>query len=149
MARQGKALQARRTRPALDDSLLLRSAESLGRMIGSLQRQLDGASKKLSAGTEGVAAAFGMNGSGDGTQPGRPGKSAGKSTAKRTPKKTAAKAVGSKTASQGSRKSGAANVRTEADKKSKRVSKSAAARKPAGRSGSGGARKSSKTSRAS
>src|SRR5688572_24274170 len=94
MARQGKALPARRTRPALDDSLLLRSAESLGRVIGSLQRQLDGASKKVSAGTEGVAAAFRMNGSGAGTQPGRAGKSAGKNTATRTTKKTAAKAAG-------------------------------------------------------
>src|SRR5687767_3199473 len=49
MARQGKTLPARQARPALDDSMLIRSAESLGRMIGSLQRQLDGASRKLSA----------------------------------------------------------------------------------------------------
>ncbi len=48
MARHGKALPARRT-PGMDDSLLIRSAESLGRMIGSLQRQLDGASKKLNS----------------------------------------------------------------------------------------------------
>ena len=50
MARHGKALPARRT-PGMDDSLLIRSAESLGRMIGSLQRQLDGASRKLNGGT--------------------------------------------------------------------------------------------------
>ena len=31
----------------MDDSLLLRSAESLGRVIGALQRQLDGATKRL------------------------------------------------------------------------------------------------------
>ena len=42
MARQRKSLPAR-SNPATDDSLLIRSAESLGRMIGSLQRQLDAA----------------------------------------------------------------------------------------------------------
>lgn len=45
MAKQGKLLPARR--PRHDESLLLRSAESLGRMIGSLQRQLDDATRKL------------------------------------------------------------------------------------------------------
>ena len=39
MAKQGKILPARR--PRGEESLLLRSAESLGRVIGSLQRQLD------------------------------------------------------------------------------------------------------------
>jgi hypothetical protein len=42
MARQRKRLPAR-GHQAMDDSLLIRSAESLGRMIGSLQRQLDAA----------------------------------------------------------------------------------------------------------
>ena len=42
MARQRKTLPARRS-DAIDNSLLIRSAESLGRMIGSLQRQLDAA----------------------------------------------------------------------------------------------------------
>ena len=42
MARQQKKLPARR-RSAVDESLLIRSAESLGRVIGSLQRQLDAA----------------------------------------------------------------------------------------------------------
>jgi hypothetical protein len=46
MARQRKTLPARRN--AMDDSLLIRSAESLGRMIGSLQRQLD-AARRLAA----------------------------------------------------------------------------------------------------
>jgi len=45
MAKQGRILPARR--PRHEESLLLRSAESLGRMIGSLQRQLDDAAKKL------------------------------------------------------------------------------------------------------
>ena len=46
----------RQTKPPLaqksslrDDSLLLRSAESLGRMIGALQRQLDSASHRMSS----------------------------------------------------------------------------------------------------
>lgn len=47
MAKQGKVLPARR--PRHDESLLLRSAESLGRMIGSLQRHLDDATRKLAA----------------------------------------------------------------------------------------------------
>jgi hypothetical protein len=42
MARQVKTRPARRE-SATNDSLLIRSAESLGRMIGSLQRQLDAA----------------------------------------------------------------------------------------------------------
>ena len=42
MARQQNKLPARR-RNALDESLLIRSAESLGRVIGTLQRQLDAA----------------------------------------------------------------------------------------------------------
>jgi len=42
MARQAKTRPARGEN-ATNDSLLIRSAESLGRMIGSLQRQLDAA----------------------------------------------------------------------------------------------------------
>jgi hypothetical protein len=45
MAKQGKVLPARRA-PEREPSVLLRSAESLGRVIGLLQRQLDGASKR-------------------------------------------------------------------------------------------------------
>lgn len=41
MAKQGRILPARRQRS--EASLLLRSAESLGRIIGSLQRELDAA----------------------------------------------------------------------------------------------------------
>lgn len=49
MTKRGKVLPARkpRDRSRDDDSLLLRSAESLGRVIGALQRQLDGATKRL------------------------------------------------------------------------------------------------------
>jgi hypothetical protein len=42
VARQQKKLPARR-QGAMDESLLIRSAESLGRVIGTLQRQLDAA----------------------------------------------------------------------------------------------------------
>ena len=47
-----KAIPARPTRDRTrdDESLLLRSAESLGRMIGSLQRQLDVATGRLTSG---------------------------------------------------------------------------------------------------
>ena len=53
MAKQRKVLPARkpRDRSRDDDSLLLRSAESLGRVIGALQRQLDGATRRLSHST--------------------------------------------------------------------------------------------------
>lgn len=47
MAKQAKTLPARRAQEA-DDSLLVRSAESLGRMIGTLQRQLDIVSRRTS-----------------------------------------------------------------------------------------------------
>ena len=49
MAKRGtKVLQARK--PDLsDDSLLVRSAESLGRVIGSLQRQVQNGSKRVSS----------------------------------------------------------------------------------------------------
>jgi hypothetical protein len=50
MAKQGKLLPARRQRHEPEDaeSVLLRSAESIGRVIGSLQRQLDGARNRIS-----------------------------------------------------------------------------------------------------
>ena len=47
MAKRKKVLPARkqRDRSRDDESLFMRSAETLGRMIGTLQRQLDGATK--------------------------------------------------------------------------------------------------------
>jgi hypothetical protein len=50
MATHVRALPARKPgdRSRDDDSMLLRSAESLGRVIGALQRQLDDATKRLS-----------------------------------------------------------------------------------------------------
>jgi hypothetical protein len=49
MAKRALPSRKPRDRSRDDESLLLRSAESLGRMIGSLQRQLEGATKRLSA----------------------------------------------------------------------------------------------------
>ena len=56
MTERRKVLPARklRDRSGDDESLLLRSAESLGRVIGTLQRQLDDATRRLS-GTAGAA----------------------------------------------------------------------------------------------
>jgi len=51
MTKRKTVLRARkqRDRSRDDDSLLLRSAESLGRVIGALQRELDKAARQLSA----------------------------------------------------------------------------------------------------
>jgi hypothetical protein len=50
MARKTIPARPSRDRSRDDASLLLRSAESLGRMIGSLQRQLDVAARQLAGG---------------------------------------------------------------------------------------------------
>jgi hypothetical protein len=50
MARKAIPAHPTRDRSRDNESLLLRSAESLGRMIGSLQRQLDVATGRLNAG---------------------------------------------------------------------------------------------------
>jgi hypothetical protein len=56
MTKRSKVLPARKQRNGSrdDESLLMRSAESLGRVIGSLQRQLDGAARRLPATTDDV-----------------------------------------------------------------------------------------------
>jgi len=50
MARKALPAYPARDRTRDNESLLLRSAESLGRMIGSLQRQLDVATGRLTGG---------------------------------------------------------------------------------------------------
>ena len=57
MAKRKTVLRARKPSDrSRDDSLLLRSAESLGRVIGALQRQLDGATRRLArSGGNGLA----------------------------------------------------------------------------------------------
>jgi hypothetical protein len=65
--------------PGVDDSLLLRSAESLGRVIGTLQRELDKATMKL------FKADGAVSGNGKGA--------AAKKPVKRVPARAAAKRV--------------------------------------------------------
>ena len=122
MAKHGNRLPLRREREGREDALLIRSAESLGRMIGSLQRQLDGASKKLSGAR--ALRLFGMDGHEDGASPRGVAKAA---DAKPRKKKKA--------------------VRSTADRTSKRASKSAAAKTTAGRARSGASRKAAKGTR--
>jgi hypothetical protein len=49
MAKRGRKLLQARKEYRGDDSLLVRSAESLGRVIGSLQRQMQGSAKRASS----------------------------------------------------------------------------------------------------
>ena len=84
MAKQSRKLPARRKNGNGDDSLLIRSAESLGRMIGALQRQLD-AARQLTVGVDGA------DGREDGHAPAR--QRAAKSKAKATTAKSAKSAV--------------------------------------------------------
>lgn len=51
MARQGKNALRERERSRIEESLLVRSAKSLGRVIGSLQRQLDSTAAQLARGS--------------------------------------------------------------------------------------------------
>jgi hypothetical protein len=122
MAKQGKTRPARRE-SATNDSLLIRSAESLGRMIGSLQRQLD-AARHLTGRAD--SAQF----SGNGHVPGRQGGGAA-----RTQRQT-----------KSSRTSDAGSARAAADRKSKRDAKSAA-KKTGARNRSGAKQRAARTSR--
>jgi hypothetical protein len=63
MAKRQKLLAARRSE-AVDDSVLIRSAETLGRMIGSLQRQLDGATKRFTGPADDAAGTVLVRGNG-------------------------------------------------------------------------------------
>ncbi len=49
MAKRGRRMLHARKKKREDDSLLIRSAESLGRVIGSLRRQMEGRSKRITA----------------------------------------------------------------------------------------------------
>jgi hypothetical protein len=110
MAKRGRVLPARkqRDRSREDESLLMRSAETVGRMIGTLQRQLDGAGKRISETADDVMEnlpdiPFG-GGSGVSRRSGTTGKRKKKST-KGTKRAAARKrSAGKRTA--GARKSG-------------------------------------------
>ena len=112
MAKRGKVLPARRPREE-DASILLRSAETIGRVIGTLQRQLDGARGRLS---EFAFDDTTLGTNGNGSRPKSKGKKSaataksrkisGKSVAASgaTPKKRAAKSTGKRKATQRARK---------------------------------------------
>ena len=138
MAKQGKSLPARRPRPLMDDSVLIRSAESLGRMIGSLQRQLDDASKRLNRPGGNGTGVYAVDGQGSGRRHG--------GAAKTTAKDSRGKTTRANGAGKGGSKSGATKVRSQADRTAKRASKSAVAKKSAGRGRSAASRKSAKSS---
>lgn len=127
MARQNKTLPARR-QDAVDDSLLIRSAESLGRMIGSLQRQLE-AARHLTDRADG--AEFRGNGHVPARQSGGTAKTQRRAKTQRKTK---------------SAQSDAGTKHAAADRKSKRAAKSAAA-KTAGRNRSGAKQRAAKASR--
>jgi hypothetical protein len=123
MARQAKTRPARGEN-ATNDSLLIRSAESLGRVIGSLQRQLE-AARHLTDRADG--AQFRRNGH----VPARQQSGGAAKTQRKT--KSARPDAGSKLAS-------------AADRKSKRAAKSAA-KKTAGRNRSESKQRAAKASR--
>ena len=137
MTKHGNKLLLRRQRGD-EDALLIRSAESLGRMIGSLQRQLEGASKRLSG--AGALRMFGTDGHELHASPRPVAKAAEKARTQSAKPKAAA-------AANGGSKSGATKVRSTASRTSKRASKSAAAKKTAGRARSGSSRKAAKSTR--
>lgn len=135
MAKQSKALPARKRD---EEALLVRSAESLGRIIGSLQRQLDGVSSRFAETADQM-----MNALPGGARNG--GRTARTGTARSAGTRKAAQKAGRKTKTR--RESGASKVQSTADRTSKRAAKSAAAKKTAGSTRSGTRKAARKTSR--
>jgi hypothetical protein len=113
MAKQGRLLPAR-PREAVDESVLIRSAETLGRMIGSLQRQLDEATKRLAT----LDAFDGRPSGSDGDRSSGNGEPARVKPRSRT-----------RTASAGRASSRTTKVQPTAVRKSKRAAKSARSKK--------------------
>ena len=125
MTKHGKVLPARRSREAFEESLLIRSAESVGRVIGSLQRQLDSASRRIAGREEDVeeSVPVGNNGNG-GTR---------NSAARKNARKNSAHV---RAAGAGRGKSGNKKTQSTADRTSKRAPKSSRAKKTAASGGS-------------
>lgn len=119
MARQAKTRPARGEN-ATNDSLLIRSAESIGRVIGSLQRQLE-AARHLTDRADGFR--------GNGHVP-----AGQQSGTVKTPRKTK------------SARPDAGSKQAASDRKSKRAAKSVA-KKTAGRNRSGAKQRAAKASR--
>ena len=122
MAKQSKVPSARRLRD--EEALLVRSAESLGRIIGSLQRQLEDLGMRMPGQDGRAAVGWRTDGNGNG-----PARHTGR-VATRKPARTDAAGTA------GRRQDGAAKVRSTIDRTSKRAAKSAGGRKRAG-TGSG------------
>jgi hypothetical protein len=124
MAKRDRVLPARkqRDRSREDESLLIRSAESVGRMIGSLQRQLDDAGKRLAVTADDVMENLPEIPFGSGRDVSRKsGTTARKKTKKTTAtKRTAARKGSARKSTAGARKTGSA--RTSA--KTRRTNKS-------------------------
>src|SRR5262245_1256573 len=111
MAKQGKILPARRPREAFEDSSLIRSAETLGRVIGSLHRQLDNASRRFADREDDLdeSVTFSDNGA-RATGNGAGTKKVRKTTAKTaSTRKASAKATNKASAAGGSRRKSAAD----------------------------------------
>lgn len=122
MAKQRKMLPARRPRNAANGSMLIRSAESLGRVIGSLQRQLDAARQLTVRATDGSARGNGQ------ASPPRSGAATGASNGRKR-----------------SEPSKAENRQSMSDRKSKRASKAALATKAGARRRSGAKQRAAKS----
>jgi hypothetical protein len=143
MAKQDKIVPARRQREKPDDSLLIRSAESLGRVIGTLQRQLDGATRRISKGAGQIADLVPSRGDSGASAPATrttARKPAAATGAPKAARKTAGKpgAATSKTARKAARKPAAATSKTAARPAAR---KNARATAPARRAASAGAKK--------
>jgi hypothetical protein len=116
MAKREKVLPARkqRDRSREDESLLMRSAESLGRMIGSLQRQLDGAGKRISETADEVMENLPDIPLGGGSDVSRRSGAQAKRKKKKTTtgtKRTAARKRTARKSATGARKAGASRTR--------------------------------------
>jgi hypothetical protein len=126
MAKRRKVLPARKQDRSRDDeSLLIRSAESLGRMIGSLQRQLDDAQNRLSKTADDVMENIPdipLVGGGSGSRRRGAAKSAARKRAPRKSASSARKKTGTRSARKpsGSRKSTPSRTRAASRSSKKR-----------------------------
>jgi hypothetical protein len=140
MAKRGDTLDVRKRhdRPRDDESLLMRSAESIGRMIGALQRQLDGASQRVSDAAGRVVETLpdlplaGTTPAGESTR--RPASATGAMRKSAKPERVTRKAVARKrTAPKGVARKNAARKRTSSTRKAAGTRPATVSRAPASR----------------
>jgi hypothetical protein len=122
MAKREKVLPARkqRDRSREDESLLMRSAENLGRMIGTLQRQLDGAGKRLSETADDVRESLPDMPLGGGRDVSRKSGAKRKKKTSTGTKKTAARTSAARSSASGARKTKSSRKRTTTRSSKKR-----------------------------